>query len=164
MAISESNKGAISILERPERWFDLVWMKLGDTKQIVEVDDFLESSETNRDQLDATQIVLLVSPSSSVCTDSPAGVTHSTGKFTLLTPSPGPLDWGCNPSVLLNLFQGWRDYWAVNWMGGTANDLQLLKLIKVNLPEEWIMALSDFDWENQTVQELYEYLDIKLNV
>ena len=49
-------------------------------------------------------------------------------------------------------------------MGGTANELQLLKLIKVNLPEEWIMALSDFDWENQTVQELYEYMDMKLNV
>ena len=82
----------------------------------------------------------------------------------MLTPSPGPLDWGCNPSVLLDWFQKWRDYWAVNWMGGTANELQLLKLIKVNLPEEWIMALSDFDWENQTVQELYEYMDIQLNV
>ena len=49
-------------------------------------------------------------------------------------------------------------------MGGRANELQLLKLIKVNLPEEWIMALSDFDWENQTVQELYEYMAKKLNV
>ena len=164
VAISESNKGANSVLERLERWFDLVRIKLGDIKQIVEVDDFLESGETNRNQVDTTQVELPESPSSSVCTDSPAGVTYPTGKFTLLTPSPGPLDWGCNPSVLLDWFQGWRDYWAVNWMGGTANDLQLLKLIKVNLPEEWIMALSDFDWENQTIQELYEYMDIQLNV
>ena len=49
-------------------------------------------------------------------------------------------------------------------MGGTANELKLLKLIKDNLPVEWIMALSDFDWENQTVQGLYEYMDMKLNV
>ena len=26
------------------------------------------------------------------------------------------------------------------------------------------MALSDFDWYIQTVQELYEYMDIKFNV
>ena len=93
VAISESNKGAISVLERLERWFDLVQIKLGDTKQIVEVDVFLESTETIRDQVGAIQIELPESPSSSVCADSPAGVTHPTGKFTLLTPIPGPLDW-----------------------------------------------------------------------
>ena len=26
------------------------------------------------------------------------------------------------------------------------------------------MALSEFDWENQTVQELYEFMEIQLNV
>merc|ERR1711954_624651 len=110
VAISESNKGANSVLVRLERWFDLVQIKLGDIRQIVEVDDFLESSETNRNQVDATQVELPESPSSSVCTDSPAGATYPTVKFTLLTPSPGPLDLGCNPSVLLNCFQTWRDY------------------------------------------------------
>ena len=41
VAKAESNKGANSVLERLERWFDLVWMKLEGIKQIVEVDDFL---------------------------------------------------------------------------------------------------------------------------
>ena len=49
-------------------------------------------------------------------------------------------------------------------MGGTADELQILKLIKINIPEKWIKALSKFDWENQTVQELYEYMDIQFNV
>ena len=49
-------------------------------------------------------------------------------------------------------------------MGGKADELKLLKLIKVNLPVEWVMALSDFDWETQTIQQLYEYMDMKLNV
>ena len=40
VAISESNKGANSVLERLERWFDLVWIKLEDIKHIVEIDDF----------------------------------------------------------------------------------------------------------------------------
>ena len=85
-------------------------------------------------------------------------------QFILLTPSPGPLDWGCTPSVLHNWFQKWQSFWEVNWVGGTANELKLLKLIKVNLPVEWIVALSDFDLGNQTVQGLYEYMDMKLNV
>ena len=83
------------------------------------MDNFLESSE---DQVDATQVEL--PETSSVCSESLAGVT---GKFTLLTPSLGPQDWGCNPSVLHDWFQKWRDFWAVNRLGGTANELQLLK-------------------------------------
>ena len=130
-------------------------MKLEGIKQIVEVDNFLKPKE----QVDATQIEL--PETSSVSSDSH---TVGTGKFTLLTPSPGPLDWGCNPSVLHDWVQKWKDYWSVNWTGGTANESQLLKLLRVNLPEEWIMALSEFDWENQTVQELYESIDIQLNV
>ena len=58
VAISESNKGANSVLERLERWFDLVRIKLGDIRQIVEVDDFLESSVTYKEQVEATQIEL----------------------------------------------------------------------------------------------------------
>ena len=86
----------------------------------MEVDDFLESSETDKDQVDATQVEL--PETSSVCSDSHAGVP--TGKFTLLTPSQGPLDWGCNPSVLQDWFQKWRDFWVVNWTGGTANEIR----------------------------------------
>ena len=164
VAISESNKGPNAVLERQERWFDLVRIKLGDIKHIVEVEDYLESIEADRNQIDATQVELPELPSSSVCADPPAQATYPTGKFTFITPSPGPLDWGCNPSVLLDWLQGWREYWDVNWMGGTTNDLQLIKLIKVNLPEEWRIALSDFDWDNQTVQQLYECIDAKLNV
>ena len=84
----------------------------------------------------------------------------STGKFTLLTPSPGSLDWGCNPSTLYDWVQKWTDYWSVNWVGGTADESQLLKLMKVNLPDECLMALSEFDWDNQTVQELYQSMNI----
>ena len=76
MALSESNKGGNSVLERLERWFDLVWIKLEDIKQIVEVDDFLE---TNKDQVDATQVEL--PETSSVCSDSLTEVP--TGKLAL---------------------------------------------------------------------------------
>ena len=164
VAISESNKGANAVLERLERWFDLVQLRLEGIKYIVEVEDYLEPIEADRNNIDATQVELPESASSSVCEAPPAQNTHSPGKFTLITPSPGTLDWGCNPSVLLDWFQGWREYWDVNWMGGETNDTQLIKLIKVNLPEEWRLALSDFDWENQTVHELYECMDAKLNV
>ena len=85
-------------------------------------------------------------------------------QFVLLTPSPGPLEWKCTPSVLHNWFQKWRSFWEINWVGGKADELKLLKLIKVNLPVEWVMALSDFDWETQTVQQLYELMDMRLNV
>ena len=105
IAISEANKSSNSILERLERWFDMVKIKLGDIKHILEVDDFLEACKTHKDQVEPHQVDLPASPSSSVCSDSPAEFTHPAGKFTPLTPSPGPLDWGCNPSALHEWFQ-----------------------------------------------------------
>ena len=50
VASAESNKGATAVLERLERWFNLIRMKLEGIKQIVEVDDFLE------EQVNATEI------------------------------------------------------------------------------------------------------------
>ena len=52
----------------------------------------------------------------------------------------------------------------MDWVGGTAEESQLLKLMKVNLPDEWLMALSDFDWDTQTVYQLYQYMDSQLDV
>ena len=128
-------------------------MKLEGIKQVVEVDDFIEK------QVNAAEVEL--PDTSSVSSDSH---TMGTGKFTLLTPSPGSLDWGCNPSTLYDWIQKWSDYWSVNWVGGTADESQLLKLMKVNLHEEWLMALSDFDWDTQTVYELYQSMDTQLDV
>ena len=118
----------------------MVKIKLADINHILEVDDLLEGCEPNQAQVDPP-----VSTSSSDCPDSPAEFTHPSGKFTLVTPSPGPLEWGCNPSALHEWFQSCRDYWSVNWTGGVSNEKQLIKLMKVNLAEEWKMALSDFD-------------------
>ena len=78
----------------------MVRIRLGDIKHFVDVDDFLESSEV---QVDATQIEL--PETSSVGSNSHARAPI--GKFTLLTPTPGLLDWGCNPSVLHDWFQKW---------------------------------------------------------
>ena len=36
--------------------------------------------------------------------------------------------------------------------------------MKVNLPDEWVRALADFDWDTQTVNELYESMDKQLDV
>ena len=74
------------------------------------------------EQVDATRIEL--HETSSVGSDSHA---EGTGKFTNLTPSPGPLDWGCSPSDLYDWVQKYKDYWSVNWTGGTANESQLLE-------------------------------------
>ena len=52
----------------------------------------------------------------------------------------------------------------MNWVGETADESQLLQLMKFNLPEEWLMALSDFDWDTQTIYELYQSMDTQLDV
>ena len=83
VVIAESNKGATTVLERLERWFDVIRMKLEGIKQVVEVDDFIEK------QVNAAEAEL--PDTSSVSSDIH---TMGTGKFTLLTPSPGPLDRG----------------------------------------------------------------------
>ena len=99
MVITESNKGATTVLERMERWFDVIRMKLEGIKEIVEVDDFIDK------QVNAEEVEL--PDTSSVSSNS---ITMGTGKFTLLTPSPGSLDWGCNPSTLYDWIQKWSDY------------------------------------------------------
>ena len=40
--ITESNKGATTVLERMEQWFHVIRMKLEGIKEIVEVDDFID--------------------------------------------------------------------------------------------------------------------------
>ena len=95
VVIAESNKGTTTVLERLERWFDVIRMKLvGIIKQIVEVDDFIEK------QVNAAEVEL--PDTSSVSSDSH---TMGSGKFTLLTPSPGSLDWRCNHSTLYDWVQ-----------------------------------------------------------
>ena len=56
VAISESNKGTNAVLERLEGWFDLVRLRLEVIKYIVEVDDYLEPIEADRNHIDATQV------------------------------------------------------------------------------------------------------------
>ena len=113
IVITESNKGATTVLERLEWWFDVICMKLEGIKDIIEVDDFIDR------QVNAEEVEL--PDTSSVSSNS---TTMSTGKFTLLTPSPGSLDWGCNPSTLYDWIQKWSDYWKINWVGGTADETQ----------------------------------------
>ena len=49
-------------------------------------------------------------------------------------------------------------------MGNTAGEKQLLNLVKINLSEEWRHTLSEYDWEAGSMQSLYRFMDLKLEV
>ena len=96
IVITESNKGATTVLERLERWFNAIRLKLEGIKDIIQVDDFIDK------QVNAEEVEL---PDTS--SEGSHSTSMSSGKFTLLTPSPGSLDWGCNPSSLYEWIQKW---------------------------------------------------------
>ena len=71
----------------------------------------------------------------------------------MLTPSPGPLDWVCNLSVLLDWFQGWRNYWAVKRYEITEEYGVFLNINMFYVPIEYKF----------TLQKDLKVLDIALN-
>ena len=49
-------------------------------------------------------------------------------------------------------------------MGGSADEQQLLNLVKINLSSEWRKTLADYHWETATMDGLYAYMDLKLEI
>ena len=85
------------------------------------------------------------------------------GKFTHITPPPGVLDWGTTLTHLKEWFDLWQEWWGASW-SGPENNTQLLALIRLKLSPEWKSALDNLDWTTVTVNQLYDFMDNKLNL
>ena len=49
-------------------------------------------------------------------------------------------------------------------MGNSAGEKQLLNLVKINLSDDWRHTLLDYNWEVGSMNSLYKYMDLKLEV